>query len=363
MDNKTTSDISWWRTNFDEREANRIAQSIAGEHISQGAVTAEFEQKISGMLGIPYVVATTSGSMALLMALMTAGVGPGDEVIIPDRAWIAAAHAVLLLGAKVVLTDVEKERPVMDLDQIEAKITSRTKVIMPVHLNGRSLDMNRLNAIAAKRNVLVIEDAAQAFYSKNSSGFLGCQSYAGCFSLSVAKIISTAQGGFVVTKDKKVYEKLKSLRTQGVNDFIHVSYGQFGFNFRFTDIQASIGLVQLERLPERIAHLKAIYSKYEKGLSRFPFLKFIPVDLEAGEIPVYIDVLLEEREKLLTFFTEHHIQVRPFYPDLNSASYLNQSPGFAHSKRLGEQGLFLPCGPAQPMENIERVLEVLKKYS
>ena len=135
------------------------------------------------------------------MSLMAIGVQPNDEVILPNRTWIATAHAVHLLGGKVVLVDVEPNRPIIDVTSIEQAITSKTKAIIPVHMNGRSANMRSIRKIARKYKIHVIEDAAQAIGSCNKQGYLGTQSDIGCFSLSVAKTISTGQGGFAVTSN------------------------------------------------------------------------------------------------------------------------------------------------------------------
>jgi dTDP-4-amino-4,6-dideoxygalactose transaminase len=355
--------ISWWRTSFGSDEMKYLSDAVLKEHISQGTITAEFERRIADILNIPYVLATTSGSTALLMALIAAGIGPGDEVIVPNRTWIATAHAPLLLGAKVVLLDVEKNRPIMDVTQIEEKITYKTKAIMPVHLNGRSVAMDEINRIAVKYGLKVIEDAAQAFCSKNAYGMLGGQSFAGCFSLSVSKLISTGQGGFIVTKDSETYKRLKLMRTHGVSDVINVSYAEKGFNFRFNDVLASIGLAQLDRLAERISKIIDVYKKYLAVMTDLPYLKFLPVNLEAGEIPLYVEVLCPERARFIIFLADRDIQCRPFYPDLHTASYLNCSGRFPNSEVFDSQGLFLPCGPEQPLENIDRVIDALYMYS
>ncbi len=356
------STISWWRTTFGEEEINRIAGSIRHEHISQGQVTSEFERSITGILDVPCVVAATSGSTALLMACIAAEIGSGDEVIVPNRTWIATAHAPFLLGAKIVLVDVEADYPIMDVTGLEQKITSRTKAIIPVHLNGRSVALDEVNRIAEAHGLKVIEDASQAFCSRNKNGFLGTQSYAGCFSLSVAKLISTGQGGFVVTGSEETCERLKMIRSHGVTDVINAEFSQMGFNFRFTDIQASIGLAQLDRLKGRIERLKALYERYAAAIPEFPFLKFIPVDIGAGEIPLYIEVLCPERDKLIRFLADNGIQTRPFYPGLDSAAYFGCAGDYPNSRKFGEQGLFLPCGPDQPVENVDRVMEILKLY-
>lgn len=351
----------WW-SNVGEEEIRRIGDAIRNKRLSQGPITEEFERRISEVLGLEHVAATTSGSMAILMALIAAEVGPGDEVIVPNRTWIATAHAPWLLGAKPVFVDVLPDCPVIDVAQVEARITARTKAIIPVHLNGRSADMRALNRIAARHGLKVIEDAAQAFGSRNLDGPLGTQSFAGCFSLSVAKIITTGQGGYVVTRDPEVGARLRAMRTHGVSDPINCIYTKPGFNFRFTDLLASIGLVQLEQLPERIRKLQIIYARYAAALPAFDFLRFVPVNIAAGEIPIYIEVCCPQRDRLVAHLAATGIQTRPFYPDLHTAPYFGDTGRYPNAEKFAAQGLFLPSGPDQPMENVERVLEELARF-
>ena len=356
--------ISWWRTTFGQEESQRLADSLSHEYVSQGPVTAEFEAKFANALDVPYAVATTSGSVALLMALMALGVGRDDEVIVPNRTFVATAHAAILVGAKVVLADVEYDYPNIEVDQVKNKITSRTKAIMPVHLNGRASDMDGLNQLATEHGLYVVEDACQAMFSKDSVGFLGTRSHAGCFSLGVTKLISTGQGGMVVTKDEETYERLKLVRNHGVPDTFAGTYQQAGFNFKFTDLLASIGLVQLDRVAARVAHVNKVYQRYAVGLAQFetPFLQLIPVDLAGGEVSLYIEILCPERDELMAYLEAQGIQTRPFHPDLHLSPHLGNSGEFPNSKRFGEQGVFLPCGPDQSLANVDRVLEALGGY-
>jgi perosamine synthetase len=356
-------DINWWRTSFDNGEAAAITSAIANENISQGPIVAEFERKLAEFLGVPYVVATTSGSMALYMSLWVAGVTHGDEVIIPNRTWIATAHAALMLGATVKLVDVEPGRPIIDVGLIEKAITDKTKAIIPVHMCGRSADMKAIKQIADKHKLLVIEDAAQALGSRNQDGFLGTQSDMGCFSFSVAKIISTGQGGFIATKSKAHYDNLVSIRTQGVGSVIDAEWEQPGFNCRFTDILAAIGIQQLKLLPQRLEKLKEIYNLYNKGLSNLDFIDIIPVDIEAGEASVYIEALCGSRDELVSYMDSKGIQCRPFYPDLNHAKYFHDNGRFPESEPFGRQGLYLPCGPEQSLSNIQKVIDALIGFS
>ena len=170
------SEISWWKTNFGESEIKHVVRSMRDKCISQGKVTEEFEKNLSEFLEVQHVIAVNNGSSAILIALMAVGVRPGDEVIIPNRTWIATAHAVHLLGANTVFVDVEEEKPIIDASLIEEKITSKTKAIIPVHMNGRSCDMKAINTIAKKYKLFVIEDAAQAIASRNSEGYFSVSS-------------------------------------------------------------------------------------------------------------------------------------------------------------------------------------------
>jgi perosamine synthetase len=354
-------EISWWRTSFGEEEIQRISESIHNECMSQGKVTTQFEQKLSNFLEVEHVIAVSSGSIALLLALMTMGVKPGDEVIMPNRTWISTAHAVHLLGGKVILVDVESERPIIDAHRIEELITNKTKGIIPVHMNGRSADMNRIRKIAIRNSLFVIEDAAQAIASSNADGYLGTQSDIGCFSLSVAKTIATGQGGFAVTNNTEIANRMRAIRTHGVESVKDPEcWVMPGFNFRFTDIHASIGIEQLKRLPGRVQHLREIYSIYAEGLKDTPF-KQIPVNLKNGEVPVYNEFLVENRSEWVGLLEQEGIETRPFYPDIDTASYLSQQKhNFPNSRKYGLNGLYLPSGPEQPQVNIFTCIEKIK---
>jgi dTDP-4-amino-4,6-dideoxygalactose transaminase len=354
--------IAWWRTSFGESEIQRVRQSVLNEHISQGPVTAEFEQAMAEALQVSYAIATTSGSVALAMSLLALGVGPGAEVIVPNRTWIATAHAVLLVGAKITLVDVLPDVPVLDVAKIREKITDRTKAIIPVHLNGRAVNMESLKDVAREFGLVVVEDACQALFSRNKSGFLGTQSQAGCFSLGVTKLLSTGQGGLIVTQDSHLNEKLRLIRNNGVVDIFTDTWNQFGFNFKFTDIQASFGLAQLQRVQHRIDRLHAIYQQYADGLNGLEFLHLLRSNVVGGELPLYVEVQCPNRNRLTEFLKSHNIQARPLPPNLNTSSYLDGAGVFPNSDRFAGAALYLPCGPEQPSGNVERVLEVLRQY-
>ena len=200
--------INWWSTEFGQEEITKITESISKKQISQGEVTKEFEERLAKYLNVKFVIACSSGSSSLLMALLAIGIKPNDEVIIPNRTWIAIAHAVKLLGARVIPVDVDKHIPLINVNKIEAVISKNTKAIIAVHMNGRDGKITSIKKIARKYNLNVIEDAAQAIGSKNKFGMLGTQSDIGCFSLSTAKTIASGQGGFSVTNNKMLAKAL-----------------------------------------------------------------------------------------------------------------------------------------------------------
>ena len=213
------NNISWWDTHIGNEEIELVTNSIANRNIGMGSVTKTFENNISKLLNVEYVVATPSGSSALYMSLMILGVGVGDEVIIPDRTFIATAHAVKLTGAKVITVDCNELDTNIDISKIKKLITPKTKAIIPVHYGGKIADMNAIVKIAKKHNLIVIEDASQAFGSKINDKYAGAMGDIGCFSLNPMKPLGAlGEAGIVLTSSKKIYNKLKALRYNGLDE-------------------------------------------------------------------------------------------------------------------------------------------------
>ncbi len=358
--------IPWWRIEFGSAEVNAVSRAIRDECISQGPVTRLFERRLMEHLGVRHVVATSSGSAAIAMSLMVLNVGRGDQVIVPNRGWIATANAVQLLGAEPVFADVEKKRPVLEVRALEKLITKRTKVIVPAHLNGRSVRMAPIHRLAREHGLSIVEDAAQALFSKNGKGYLGTQGDLGCFSLSMAKICSTGQGGFVVTNDDHIAYRLRAIRTHGVENVIDPgAWGsELGFNFRITDVQSSLGLVQLSKVKRRLEKVNRIHSLYKEGMSSCSGISIIPVATQAGEIPIYNEVLCADRDGLIKHFSSYNIETRPFLPNLASAEYFySDESGLTCSQRFAQQGCTLPSGPGQKMQDIDYVVQTARKFS
>lgn len=354
--------IHWWNIDVGDTAADAVAQAIRQRKISQGALSQEFEEALAKQLGVPYVVCTTSGTTALMLAFIAAGIGPGDELILPDRTYIATAHAAMLLGATVRLLDVRPDRPLLDPSILEAALTPQTKAVVPVHLNGRAVAMDAVNDFAQKHGLLVVEDAAQALMSRDGQGrFLGTQSRFGCFSLGMAKLLTTGQGGLVVCHDNADYERLQKIKNQGVyNPSVDKHYELLAGNFKFTDIQAALGLAQLDRLSARMAHQRAIYQTYRDGLTGVGCLQLVAVDIDAGELPLRAEYLCRDREGFLARLLENDIQAISQIPSLHLSPHLHAEGTFPNSMVYSDHLLTLPCGPEQPLQRVEQVVSKLQ---
>lgn len=354
--------IPFWHLQMGAEEAAAVADAMAKKRFSMGPVAAELEAEIARELDVPYALCVANGSAALLMGLAVHGIGPGDEVLVPTRTFIATAHAALLLGAKPVLVDCLPDRPTLDVADAARKITSRTRAIMPVHLNGRGADMAAVMALATKHGLVVIEDACQGLFSRHALGYHGTIGHAGCFSFSMVKLVATGQGGAIVTRDKATYEKLRRFRNNGVADVISHAYLGPGGNFKFTDIAASIGLVQIRRRARKVAHVNAVYRRYLEGLAGLNFVSLLPVAVDDGEVALWTEVMSPARERVMDYLAHHGIQTRKFVPCCHTAPQFATQGPLPHSERFGRQGFNLPCGPDLDLALVDQTIEVIRKF-
>ncbi|MBT3295611.1 MAG: DegT/DnrJ/EryC1/StrS family aminotransferase [Verrucomicrobia bacterium] len=353
------SDVPWWWVDIGDDEARAIVAAIRDHRIQCGPICRELESRLAEELQVAHVVMMSSGSAALAAALMACGIGPGDEVIIPAASYIATAHACLLIGAKVVLVDIGPDRPVIDPAGIEAAVTDKTRAIMPVHLNGAACDMGAIGAIAKRHGLRVVEDAAQAFCSRTSDRFLGTQGDVGAFSMSIAKLVTTGEGGFAVTNDDDLADRLHKARNQGVQAVANNLFDALGFNFRLTDMLAAMGVAQLGKLEEKVDTTRRVYAFYKEALADLPTIDLLPCRIDEGELPLWPVALCRDRERVVELLAARGIQTRPVNPCLAESPQVHCAGRFENAQRFAAAGLRLPGGPDQPRENLERTAEAL----
>jgi len=267
-----------------EAEARAPFDSIKSGWVTQGPKVAEFEKAVGAYVGAKHGVATTSCTTGLHLALATAGIGPGDEVIVPSFTFIASANAILYTGATAVFCEIDPRTFNIDPSDVEKRITKKTKAIMPIDQIGLACDIDAINAIAKKHGLDVVEDAAPAIGEEYKGRKVGSNAHQTVFSFHPRKVITTGEGGMITTDDDALAQRARKLRAHGmsVSDLerhkadrvIIEEYNELGFNYRMTDIQASIGLVQLRRLPEL---LKVRIEKAERYNRELPEIKGLQI--------------------------------------------------------------------------------------
>lgn len=267
-----------------EEERKAILEPLETGWIVQGPKVAEFEKRFSEFTDVKYAIATTSCTTALHLSLVALGIGPGDEVILPSFTFVATANAIEYSGAKPVFCDINLRTFNIDTNEIESKITQKTKAVIPVHLFGLSADMKPIMEIAQERHLRIIEDAACGFGSTYFGKHVGSFGDTGCFSFHPRKAITTGEGGMIVTEDEGLMMTFKSLRDHGASksDLIrHVDLGgsllpefnQLGYNYRLTDIQGALGAAQMKNASKIIAARIARAQRYHQSLGEEEWLK------------------------------------------------------------------------------------------
>ena len=334
---------------------------LKGGWLTEFKRVSEFEDRISNFIGSRYCIVTTSGTVALALSLMALGVGLGDEVLVPNLTMIATPNAVRLLGGEVILVDVEPETLCMDVQSIKKSITKKTKALIYVSLNGRGGKIEEVKKICNAYNISLIEDAAQSFGSCHNGFHLGRYGEMGIFSFSMPKIITTGQGGAIVFDDEKYLKKIRQLKNFGREKGGHDIHDEIGYNFKFTDIQAVVGMAQLETISERVNRKRELYSFYRDELSFVSEIQFLPTNLE--EItPWFVDVFIENREDLIAYLNENAIGSRPIYPPINSQKIYKLQGDFDISSNFSRRGLWLPSSMDISNSQLEKICDIIKSF-
>lgn len=351
--------IQVWNNVINQKEVENVTNAIHDKYIMEGPVLREFEEHVKKLLGVDYVIGTSSGSAALTLSLMGIGIKPGDEVIVPDLTFIATANAPCLVGAQVILAPTQKNYPLIDWEAVDDLITDRTKAIITVDLNGRIAASKELKKKYHNKGIYIIDDACQAFTSESDDGKAGTQADIGCFSFGITKTVSTVMGGAVATNNQKLYEKMKIMKTQGmISVFEGDSHHYPGFNFKLPDVLAAVGLGQLERLDEKRKHMETIDKMYRDALADVEGIDFLPK--KANEFSWMPDIVCKDRNRVRWVLKENEIISRPLGAPLHTAPYLKGNADYRFAEEMQKRMLSLPGGPDQPFENVERVIEVLK---
>lgn len=349
---------------IDHKEIDAVSEYLkSNPWLTEFKKTEEFESLICQYSKAKHCIIVNNGTVSLTLALQALNVKAGDEVIVPDLSMIATPNSAVMFGATIKFVDVEKDTLCMDINKAKDAITNKTKALIYVSLNGRSGDLNAVRKLCDDHNIAMLEDSAQSLGSFYNQKHLGTFGHIGSISFSSQKIITTGQGGALITNDDGLAVKLRKLK-----DFGRVRAGidiheEIGYNFKFTDLLAVIGCEQMKKLNDRVKRKKEIYSLYAKELGNIKEIEFVPVDL-SRTAPWFVDVYINNPDELQSYLKENKIGSRRVYPPMHSqkayAEYNHLQ--FPVTEYYSTRGLWLPSSSNLSDEKIKYICDTIKKF-
>ncbi len=349
-------------------EKKYVAECMDSGWISSaGKYVGLFEEKFAEYCGAKHAIACCNGTVALHLALLAHNLEPNDEVIVPTLTFVATPNSVSHCGAKPVFADSETETWNLDPQSVEEKITERTKGIIAVHLYGHPAKMDELREIADRHHLFLLEDAAEAhgaLYRGRAAGSLGDSA---AFSFYANKIITTGEGGMLLTDDDELANRARLLRGQGMDPNRRYWHPIIGYNYRMMNLPAAIGLAQLENIDRQIEMRKNVAAHYIERLQNLPGIFWQPEQLWARHVYWMFNVVLDPqiwqgRDQIMSLMGECGIETRPvFYPAHTMPPYLEASRGqtFPVAEKISQNGISLPTWAGLTEDQIERICEAL----
>lgn len=338
-------------------EAEYLRQCVERRQFSGGEFLRRFEQAFAGYIGVKYALATSSGTTALHLALLALDIGPGDEVLVPDLTYVATANAVTYCGATPVLVDVELDTWTIDPIAAERAITGRTKAILPVHLYGLPANMGEMLALAARYALAIIEDSAEALGATWRLRKLGGLGDVGCFSFYGNKTITTGEGGMVVTNRRDVAERVHLLRGQGQDPERRYWHTKVGYNYRMSELQAAVGLAQMEDVEHHVEARRTVARWYREVLPEAQWHGRDRTVVSACWMNV---LLVPDPGEMAGRLAALGIETRPVFTPLHLLPmYAQGGASFPVSEHIWRHGLCLPSHGELTPADVRRVCEVL----
>lgn len=367
--------IPYGRQSIDDKDIEAVIEVLKSDYVTTGPKVAEFEKKVADYCGAKYAVAIANGTAALHAACIAAEIGEGDEVITTPITFVASSNCALYCGAKPVFADIDKNTYNIDPDDIERKITDKTKAIVAVHFTGQPCDMDRIHDIAKKYNLIVIEDAAHALGADYKGKKIGSMSDMTTFSFHPVKHITTGEGGMILTNNEQLYKRLLLARSHGItrneedmtmNDGAwYYQQIDLGYNYRITDIQCALGITQMDKLDDFVAKRRAIVKKYNEAFEKNDKI-ITPYQLEGCNNSYHLYVVkVENRKEVFDKLRAAGIGVNVHYIPVYTQPYYRNN-GYAdvtcpNAEEYYAHCISLPIYPELTDEEQDYVIETLCK--
>lgn len=364
--------IPYGRQNINQNDIKEVVKALKSDWLTQGPKVIEFEKALADYCGAKYAVAASSGTAALHLAYLAAGLKPGDEVITSPNTFAATANMLLAVGAKPVFCDIRQDNYNIDETKIESLITPKTKAIVPIHFSGQACEMDRILKLAGKNKLLVIEDACHALGAEYKNRKIGSlDSAMTVFSFHPVKSITTGEGGAILTNNKKHYAKMILLRNHGIykNKQGRNVMVELGYNYRLTDLGAALGLSQLKKLNQFIKARRKIAGWYKhelEGIKEIILPKESAGNYSAWHLYVIRIINNNRRDKLASYLKNRGIGVNFHYPAVYRHPFYQKS-GYKNIKLPNEETyhlscLTLPCYPGLALEDVKFVAASIKDF-
>lgn len=375
--------IPVFQPDYDRREIKAVSEVLKSGWIGLGPKTEEFEKRFAQYVGAPFAIALNSATAALHLSLLAAGIGKGDEVIVPSLTFVSTAHAVLYVGAKPVFADIQKDTLCIDPADVMKKITKKTRAIIPVHYGGHPSDMDTFNTIANEHKITIIEDASHACGSVYHDKKIGSISPFTCFSFHAVKNLATGDGGMITVNDKTIAEHLRRLRWVGINkntwDRLEIISGEktyrgygwyyeveeLGYKCHMNDITAAIGLVQLQKLESSNALRRSLAKRYTRKLK--PLTHITCPTQQSGVMSAQHNYVIRanDRDKLHLYLRDRGISTGVHYMPVHLQPYYQKLYPNVHlpvTQRVWKDLLTLPLYPTLSKKDQDYIIMSVKKF-
>lgn len=350
---------------FGSEEKDALMRYMDGDgFLTEFQNTERFEKMICEYTGAKQCIVVNNGTVSLSLALLCLDIKPYDEVIVPNYTMVATPNSAKLIGATPIFVDVEEKTLCLDIEKTYDAITPRTKAIFLVSANGRypKASLDEFHNLSEKTGIPIIEDAAQSLGSFYPSGkHVGCEFTIGSFSFSAPKIISTGQGGALVTNDENIAKKLRKLKDFGRESGGNDIHDTVGFNFKFTELQACVGIEQMKKLEERVERKKQIWQRYNFNLENCNSVTMFEHNLDYTS-PWFIDIIAQNRDELSTYLKRANIGTRAMYPPLNEQKAYMLEGHYPISKSIGQNGLWLPSQVQLTDDQIDYICDTIIQF-
>ena len=373
--------LSYGKQCIDEKDIEMVVNILKGDYLTTGPTVLEFEKKVAGYVGAKYGVAVANGTAALHMACFAAGIGEGDEVLVPAITFAASSNCVLYCGGTPVFVDIDPETYNIDISKIEEKITSKTKAIIPVDFTGQAVDMDKILEIAKKHNLIVIEDGAHSLGSEYKGSKVGVKADMTMFSFHPVKPITTAEGGIIVTNDENLYNKMLLFRSHGItrdSKSMNENHGPWyyeqvdlGYNYRITDMQCALGISQMDKIDDFVNRRREIVDKYNEAFKDIEEI-VTPFEAEFSNsgwhiyvIALNLDKLTVGRKEVFEALVKENIGVNVHYLPVYLHPYykeLGYEKGLCPvAEDLYNRMITIPLFPGMKEKDIKDVITAVKK--